>query len=276
MVQEVPTLKGKTIAITRALQQSSETAELIKHMGGKPYLIPTLEFKGLNNLFAVKNFIEEINEGKGDYVVFMSVNVLKYLFESAQSLGLKNRLEEGLKKAKTVAVGPRTAKEMEKLKIQVNIIPEEYSSEGIARILKQHGVSGKTVFIPRAKGASPNLKSKLEEAGGKVKEIYIYEQQKLKDTSFREKFMEDLEDGRIDAIVFGSSQSVKNLFQIFKDKIPKEKLREMLNTKLTVVAIGPATAKTLTEMGLKVDVIPKHYTFKEALETLATYYTANK
>lgn len=274
MVQEAPTLKGKTVAITRALQQSRETAELIKHMGGKPYLIPTLEFKGLNNLSAVKNFVKELNEAKVDYVVFMSVNVLKYLFESAESRGLKNKLKEGLKKTKTVAVGPRTAKEMEELKIQVDIIPEEYSSEGIAETLKKHGVSGKTIFIPRARGASPALKRKLEEVGGKVKEVYIYEQQVPKDTTFRDKFLKDLVAGKIDAIVFGSSQSVKNMFQIFAEKIPTEKLHEILNTKLIIVAIGPATAKTLKEMGLKADIIPKHYTFQEALKALAAFYTS--
>ncbi|MEM2912178.1 MAG: uroporphyrinogen-III synthase [Candidatus Bathyarchaeia archaeon] len=274
MVQEAPILKGKTVAITRALQQSSETAELIKQMGGKPYLIPTLEFKGLNNLSAVENFIKEINEGKVDYVIFMSVNVLKYLFESAESLGLENKLKKGLRKTKTVAVGPRTAKEMEEFKIQVDIIPEEYSSEGIAETLKKHGVSGKTILIPRARGASPTLKRKLKEWGGNVKEVYVYEQQIPRDITFRDKFLEDLISGKIDAIIFGSPQSVKNMFQIFAKKIPTEKLRKMLNAKLTIVAIGPATAKTLKEMGLRVDIIPNRYTFKEALKALAACYNS--
>jgi uroporphyrinogen-III synthase len=45
MVQKTPTLKGKTVAITRAKHQAQETATLIEQMGGKPYIIPTLEFK---------------------------------------------------------------------------------------------------------------------------------------------------------------------------------------------------------------------------------------
>lgn len=273
MVQKTPTLKGKTIAITRAKHQARETAILIEQMGGKPYLIPTLKFKKSSNLSQIREFIKELREGKVDYTVFMSVNALKYLFEAAESLSLKSMLSKGLERTTIVAVGPRTANALENRQIPVKILPEEYSSEGIAQTLQKIGVLGKTIFIPRARGASPTLKEKLEEMGGKVREIYIYEQQTPKNAGIVNKFVEDLADGKIDAIVFGSSQSVRNMFQIFTDKISSEKLREMLK-RLTIVAIGPATAKTLKEMGLKVDVTPKRYTFKEALEALANYWNA--
>jgi uroporphyrinogen-III synthase len=271
MVQKIPTLKGKTVAITRAKQQAQETAALIEQMGGKPYIIPTLEFKIPSDLSQVKDFIKELQEGKVDYTIFMSVNALKYLFEAAKSLGLKNILSKGLEKTTIVAVGPRTAKELENRQFSVKVLPEEYSSEGVAKTLQNLGVLGKTIFIPRARGASPTLKMKLEEMGGKIREIYVYEQQTPKNANLVSKFIEDLAAGKIDAIVFGSSQSVKNMFQIFTEKIPTAKLREMLK-RLTIVAIGPTTAKTLNEMGLKVDVTPKRYTFKEALNALAIYW----
>ena len=271
MVQKTPTLKGKTIAITRAQHQAQETATLIKQMGGKPYLIPTLELKKATDLSQVKEFIKELQEGKVDYTVFMSVNAFKYLFEAAESLGLKSMLSKGLEKTTIVAVGPRTASELENRQIHVKILPKEYSSEGIAQTLQKLGVLGKNIFIPRSRGASPTLKKKLEEMGGKVKEIYIYEQQTPKNATLANKFIEDLATEKIDAIVFGSSQSVRNMFQIFTDKISSEKLREMLK-RLTIVAIGPETAKTLKETGLKVDVTPKRYTFQEALKALASYW----
>ncbi|MGB9854121.1 MAG: uroporphyrinogen-III synthase [Candidatus Bathyarchaeales archaeon] len=273
MVQKTPTLKGKTIAITRAQHQAQETAMLIEQMGGKPYLIPTLEFKMSSDLSQVKEFIKELQEGKIDYTVFMSVNALKYLFEAAESLGLKSMLSKGLEKTTIVAVGPRTAKELKNRQIPVKILPEEYSSEGVAQTLQKLGVLGKTIFIPRASGASPVLKRKLEEIGGKVREIYIYEQQTPKNANRVNKFIEDLAAGKIDAIIFGSSQSVRNMFQIFMEKISPEKLMEMLK-RLTIVTIGPATAKTLNEMGLEVDVTPKLYTFQEALKALASYWNA--
>ncbi len=273
MVQKTPTLKGKTVAMTRAKHQAKETAALIEQMGGKPYLIPTLEFQMSSDLSQVKELIKELQEGKVDYTIFMSANALKYLFEAAESLGLKNTLKEGLEKTTVVAVGPKTANALEKCQISVKILPEKYSSEGILQALQKIGVTGKTIAIPRVKGASQDLKIKLEELGGKVKEIYVYEQQTSKNACRVNKFIEDLDAGKIDAIVFGSSQSVRNIFQILTDAISAEKLREMLKC-LTIVAIGPVTAKTLKEMGLKVDVTPKRYTFQEALKALASYWSA--
>jgi uroporphyrinogen-III synthase len=273
MVQESSTLRGKTVAITRALPQARETAILIKQMGGKPYIIPTLKFKVPSDLSQVKNFVEELYEGRVDYTIFMSVNAVKYLFKAAKSLGLKAMLGKGLGNTTIVAVGPRTAEELEKCKIHVKIIPEEFSSEGIAKALQNLGVLDKTVFIFRSSGANHFLKGKLEIMGGKIREIYIYEQIVPKKAIWVNKFIKDIDAGKIDAIVFGSSQSVKNMFQTLMDKIPPAKLREMLK-RLTIVAIGPVTAKTLKRMGLKVNVTPTHYTFKEALKELATYWNS--
>ena len=41
------------------------------------------------------------------------------------------------------------------------------------------------------------------------------------------------------------------------------------------MAIGPTTAKTLIDMGLKVDVIPEKHLFEEALDALAAYWSSN-
>ena len=78
---------------------------------------------------------------------------------------------------------------------------------------------------------------------------------------------------KIDAVIFGSSLSTRNLFQMLEELISKEKLLDIMNSKFTIVAIGPVTAETLFIMGLRVDVMPKTYLFEEALKTSAHYWT---
>jgi uroporphyrinogen-III synthase len=112
MVQETPNLKGKVIAITRAESQAEETADLIERMGGKPYIIPVLEFKMPQDLSPIRNFIEDLQRGKADYTVFMSVNAVRFLLKEAEILGLTQHLYDGLEKTKIIAVGPRTAEEL--------------------------------------------------------------------------------------------------------------------------------------------------------------------
>jgi uroporphyrinogen-III synthase len=53
-----------------------------------------------------------------------------------------------------------------------------------------------------------------------------------------------------------------------------DKLRSIINDKVTTVAIGSTTAEALTEMGVKVDVVPEDYLFEKALAALASYWNS--
>lgn len=274
MVQNAFTLKGRTVAITRPRDQAEETGKLIKQYGGEPYFVPAIEIKAANDLSAVESSIAELAKEKIDYVVFMSVNGIRYLLSSADNLGLKAQLEQSLEKTVTLAVGPKTAKELRKHNIHVGLVPAKYSSEGIIECLRQHGVSGKSIYIPRTRGATPDLAKSLRAMGGKVKEVYVYESMLPSNKDLKERFLRDLVEGKIDTIIYGSSLSAKNLFKMLRELISKEKLRDIMNSKLTIVAIGPVTAETLSEIGLRVDIIPDRYTFEEAIIKLARHWNA--
>jgi len=275
MVQDAFMLKGRTIAITRPRDQAEEACKMIEEKGGKPYLIPTIEIKGPSDLSLIKNFINDLMKGEIDYVIFMSVNGVRYLLSAAESLGLRDQLIEYLAKTVTIAVGPRTAQELETHQIHVDLVPAKYSSEGIIESLQQLDISGKSICIPRTKEATPALKENLRKMGAKVREVYVYESLLPIDSNIKERFFQDLICGKIHAIIFSSSLSVKNLFQMLMEKISMEKLRDIMNSRLTIVAIGPVTAKTLFEMGVKVDVMPDKHLFKEALIALARYWNSN-
>lgn len=270
MVQKAPDLKGRTIAITRPPSQARETGRLIMQMGGRPYYIPTIKLRPLRNLTKIRDFISALEDGSVDYVVFMSVNGVKYFHDAAGKLGMTERVKEALRKVVVVAVGPKTAEVLEKRGYRVRLIPCEFSSEGIIKALRSIGVDGKAVYVFRAKGADSMLRDSLMESGAVVREIYMYETVKPRRGSLEEKFLKDLYTGKIDAIIFGSSQSVKNFFQMFRDKLPE--LLSLMRDRVTIVAIGPFTAKALMDRGLEADVTPSQYTFEGALTALAHFW----
>lgn len=272
MVQEAPNLKGKTIAITRPPRQAKETGLLIKQMGGRAYYLPTIKPKPLRTLNKIRNFLSALEDGRVDYVVFMSVNGVKYFCDAAERLGMTEKVKEALRKTVVVAVGPKTAQALKQRGLNVGLIPEEFSSEGIVKALRNVGVKGKTVYVFRAKGASSMLSDSLMESGALVKEIFIYEIIKPRGSSLEEKFLRDLHAGKIDAIIFGSSQSVKNFFQMFEDKLSKDELLSLIRDRVAIVAIGPFTAKALIDMGLEADVTPNQYTFEDALTALIRFW----
>jgi uroporphyrinogen-III synthase len=274
MVQDEATLKGKTIAVTRPCGQAEEAAEAIRKRGGKPYFIPTIEVKGPSDLAPIGKFIDELEKGRIDYIVFMSANGVRYLLSAAESLGKSEKLRVGLEKATVIAVGPRTAQELQASHIRVNLVPSKYTSEGVIETLQHHGVRGRLIRIPRTAAATHALAEKLADMGGLVEEVYVYESSVPVDDEVKTEFFRDLTAGRIDAVVFGSSMCVKNLFHMLTKQASEEKLRDLLNQKVTVVAIGPVTAETLRKMGVRVDVMPEAHLFEEALAALARHWSA--
>lgn len=273
MVQEDIILKGRTVVITRPWEQAEETGRLILQMGGKPYFLPTIEIEGSHDLTSVKAFVETLTTGTVDYVIFMSVNGVQQLLNAAEKVFLKDKLKKSLNKVVTIAVGPKTAEVMDKNQIHVSLVPEKYTSEGILQTLAEHNTLGKVIFIPRTHQAPPELAETLRVMGNRVVEIYVYESVLPSDNESNARFLSELAAGRISAIVFSSSLGARNLFEMLKKNIPVNKLVELLNTKTTKVAIGPTTAKTLQNIGLRVDVMPEKHLFKDALFALAAFWS---
>jgi uroporphyrinogen-III synthase len=275
MVQKTAPLKGKTVALTRPVGQAEEAGKLIEAKGGLPYYIPAIEIKPLSNPKPVKRFITELQAGKVDYVILMSTNGVKYLFAVAESLNQADELRRGIAKSFVIGVGPRTAQELEAFGVKVDLVPEKYSSEGLLEVLKPKNVTGKVIRIPRTTSATPTLTDQLTAMGANVQEIHVYESGLPVDEALKAKFFEDLTCGRIDAVLFGSGLSAKNIFKMLTEKAPMEKLREIMAKKVVVVAIGPTTAEALKELNIKVDVVPKDYLFEEALSALAAFWAKN-
>jgi uroporphyrinogen-III synthase len=273
MVQTTPPLKGKTIALTRPIGQAEEAGKLIENKGGIPYYIPAIEIKPLNNPEPVTHFISELQTGTIDYVILMSTNGVKCLFEAAKNINQTDALHKGLTQTCVIGVGPRTAQELETYSVHVDIIPEKYSAEGLLEVLTAKDVAGKVIRIPRTTSAAPILKNQLTNMGADVQEIYVYESGLPLNEDLKNKFHKDLTNGNIDAILFGSGLSAKNIFKMLTEKTPIEQLQKIITEKITIVAIGPTTAQALKELNIKVDVIPQDYLFEEALNALAKHWT---
>jgi len=272
MVQKNIPLKGRTIAVTRSREQAEETANAIEALGGKPYLFPTIEITSARDLSATKNFLDALANRKADYVILMSVNGVQHLLTAAETLGKADELKKGLKDAVVIAVGPKTALEMEKNGMRVDVIPERFTSDGILRCLEQRHAKGKTIYIPRTSAAPPELAEKLRERGNRVEEVYVYQSRLPKDRVLAERFAKDLENREIDAIIFTSSLGARNFLEILTQILHAKKLKDLIQNGTVVVAIGPTTAKTLTEVDLKVDVMPEKHTLDHALEALVNYW----
>ncbi len=272
MVQKTPNLNGKIIAITRPMGQTEEAGKLIRGMGGIPYFIPAIEIKSLSNFAIVKKFISELAREQINYVILMSTNGVRFLFEAAEALGLDVELQKGLSRTLMIAVGPRTAEALKERQIRVDRVPTKYSSEGLLESFQDESLKGKKIRIPRTSNATPILADELRKRGAEVEEIYVYESGLPEDEKLKSQFYLDLTSGKINALVFGSGLSARNIFKMLAEKAPMEQIRSLIKGKVTIVAIGPTTAEALEELQIEVDVVPEDYLFEKALSALAQFW----
>jgi uroporphyrinogen-III synthase len=127
MVQEDYPLKGRTVVVTRPRNQAAETLKAIELRGAKPYLLPTIEIKAPRDLSAATRFFQDLANKKADYVILMSTNGVHQLLAIAESLCTLEEFKRNLKNAAVMAVGPKTAQELENNGIHVDLVPEKYT-----------------------------------------------------------------------------------------------------------------------------------------------------
>ena len=76
-----------------------------------------------------------------------------------------------------------------------------------------------------------------------------------------------MREGSVDVITFTSTSTVKNFMELIGND-----MKAFLG--LTVIAcIGPITAQTAKDLGLKVDIIPKEYTVESLTQALEEHFT---
>ena len=73
-----------------------------------------------------------------------------------------------------------------------------------------------------------------------------------------------------DIVTFTSSFTAINLFKMASQHLSVDDLRKYLG-KTIIAAIGPVTRRTLEELGIKVDVMPKKYTIEAMVKSLVNY-----
>jgi uroporphyrinogen-III synthase len=271
MSQSTNNLKGRVIAITRPADQCEETGKLIKELCGIPYYFPSIERKKMHDFTTIKPFLDDLQKNQESYVIFTATSGIKYLLNAAQNINQISKLRKGLAQTFVVAVGACTKHSLEECRIRVDLVSQKFSSEGLIELLQERNIANKKIWIPRANNGRSLLNKRLSELGADVKEIPVYESGLPKEEKCNT-FYEDIAAGRIDAIIFGSGLSAKNTFLALSRKTSLETIRNFMDNRIIIVAIGPITAAALDEIGIKADVIPEEATFEKALLALSRYW----
>jgi uroporphyrinogen III methyltransferase/synthase len=253
-------LFGKRIVVTRARKQASDLVEKLCRLGAACVEMPVIEIQPAKDLSLLDDAIKKIRQY--DWLVFTSVNGVDAFFDRLHSLGLDTR---ALGDLRTAAIGPATALRMKQNGLNADIVPESYRAESVVKAFADHKIAGSRILLPRAEGARPVLPQELSRMGARVDEIISYKT--VQGQAGAEDLAKELKSGLVDMVTFTSSSTVKNFMAL----LPEKKAADLLSG-TTIAAIGPITADTASEMGLKTDVIADEYTIEGLCKAILEYY----
>jgi uroporphyrinogen III methyltransferase/synthase len=240
------TLSGRRVLVTRSRSQASTLVELLRAEGATPVELPAIEIERCADPAEVRRAIEAMRSGGYGWAVFSSMNAVEVFFDLLAEEGADARAFAG---SRICAIGAATALALRERGLIADLVPDDATSEGVVAAIG--AISGQRVLLPRAEGGREALPDGLRAAGAQVDELTLYLSAPPAEPPADALAL--VRAGKIDAVTFASSSTVKNLASLLGDDFSA--LREA-----TIACIGPSTAETAEALGLPPDVVATEHT----------------
>ncbi len=252
-------LLGKTIVVTRARVQASELVASLSALGARCIEIPTIRVVAPEDPAPLVHAVRNLSDF--DWVVFTSVNGVKYFFETLYNEQMDVRALGGLHFA---CIGPATKAELAAHGIVSDILPKTYMAESVVEAFSRVEIQGKQVLLPRAKQARTILPEELDKLGARVTEVTAYET--IAESLDEAELARLVAESRVDMVTFTSSSTVKNFKQLVADK-------GILDMGPDVIAacIGPITADTAAALGIRPDIVATEFTIPGLVDAIVAH-----
>jgi uroporphyrinogen III methyltransferase/synthase len=262
---ETKPLFGWRVLVPRTKEQAASLTTRLRSYGAVPEEVPTISVEPPRNPQQMDKAVRGLVEGRYEWIAFTSVNAVKAVREKFEEYGLDARAFSGLKIA---AVGDKTAEAIAAWGLRADLVPTgEQSAAGLLAEWPPYDEvldPINRVFLPRADIATENLVAGLIDLGWECDDVTAY--RTVRATPPPAPVRDAIKTGKFDAVVFTSSSTVRNLVGIAGKPHPS-----------TVIAvIGPATAKTAEEHGLRVDVLSPKPAIEELVDALADFGAARR
>jgi uroporphyrinogen III methyltransferase/synthase len=262
---ETKPLFGWRVLVPRTKEQAGSLSSRLRGYGAVPEEVPTISVEPPRNPQQMDKAVRGLVEGRYEWIAFTSVNAVRAVREKFDEYGLDARAFSGLKIA---AVGEKTAAAIAAWGLRADLMPSgEQSARGLLEDWPPYDEvldPINRVFLPRADIATETLVAGLLELGWEVDDVTAY--RTVRATPPPAPTREAIKTGKFDAVVFTSSSTVRNLVGIAGKP----------HTSTVIAVIGPATAKTAEEHGLRVDVMAPSPSVEVLADALADFGAARR
>jgi uroporphyrinogen III methyltransferase / synthase len=253
-------LLGWRVLVPRTKDDVGPVDRMLAQLGALSTQVPTISVEPPRTPQQMERAIHGLVSGRYEWIAFTSANAVKAVKERFEEYGLDSRSFAGLKIA---AVGEQTVAALKALGLRPDLVPS--GDQTTAALLEEWPVYDELidpinrVFLPRADIATETLSEGLTSLGWEVDDVTAYRTVRAAPPAAH--IRDAIKAGGFDAVLFTSSSTVRNLVGIAGK--PHQ---------TTVVAcIGPQTAKTAEEHGLRVDVLADEATVESLVTAMAAH-----
>lgn len=235
-------LFGKRIVVTRAREQAGELSKMLADQGAEVIELP---FISVEQHFDGQR-VSEVLAGIAVYewVIFTSANGVKNFFDLFYKAYDDIRC---LGPMRIAAVGAATAREIEKHKLKVDLVPQKANADALAsELIENEGVESVQLLVVTGNQNRESLVQRLETEGRAIVDtlpLYKTSKADLSKDPAAERFRQE----GADAVLFTSSSTVKSFVEQHAALTLEEGARRP-----AFGSIGPLTTKALQELKLPV------------------------
>lgn len=251
-------LKGKTILITRSLNQAKEMIQLINEYGGKTLTIPLLKFVRNPLQDDENNVLARLNSFQ--WLVFTSANAVKFFLGQ-----LNEKQRTAIDQLNIAVVGKKTAECVTSYGLTVHLVPEPFSAKGLIHSFSRISNEPQSILLPVGQLSKPSLRLGLERQGHFVRQLVVYR------TEMNDKNAQLIRQAVLskafDVATFTSPSSVEFFIQSLEGLDWQSHSSSVL-----VACIGSITEQAARDKGLDVTIVPNEFTAEALIKAIVDYY----
>jgi uroporphyrinogen-III synthase len=265
------TLDGLRILVPES-RQLDVFAKMIEDAGGRVIRCPLVQILDLEDSRQAETWIDQLIAGVFQDVIWLTGEGLRRLLAIAKRTDRENGFVSALGKVRSITRGPKPARALHEIGLAPGLAAAVPTSEGVIAALAAEDIRGRPIGVQLYPGdGAAHLLDHLKTRGAVVISITPYRYASQTETAQVISAVNDMIEGRVDAIAFTSTPQVERLFAVARDAGLESQLKDALQ-RIGVASIGPVVEEALTQVGVKNFVQPETaFHMKPLLRTIAAW-----
>ena len=263
-------LNGYRILILET-REEAQFSRLLTEQGADVLQCPMFTIHDAPDSNPIEAWIRRFVQKPCNDLVLMTGEGLRRLMKVARRIDLEQDFIAAVGRARKFARGPKPGRALREIGLEPQVTTEKPTSEGIAEMLSRVDLRGHRVGLQLYPDKDHSVLIRAITAqGAEVDTVlpYVYDAQAADANIVTA--IDEMAQGRIDAIALTSSGQVRRLVEVAQAHRCEVLLRDGL-ARTPIASVGPVVSDELTSHGLRTDIYPANdaYFMKPLISAMA-------